>query len=411
MIENELSVMLADEGLPGLIATFREQLEHGTSKLTPEGIARVRRSLPESWQGHSNLAIELVLGTQKAMRLGKHRSGWLFTQRMAEQATHPSIASYHAAPFEGCRHVVEVCTGAGVDAAALSLVANIVTTYEADSTVAMIASGNLARSGLHNVEVVCEFVPGARWKQTLQTADGIWADPSRRDESGRRRRSTADYSPAIRDVVMGASNEVRIGVKIGPADIVEGELGNMSRTWIGWRSEARECVLWRNMHEHRRNHVVLIDAEAEWQVPTTERHAALRNPREGDVIVEPHAAIIASGHVGAWFAEQEFSVLDTRIAYGLKEGLVPESPWYQRFQVVRVDVGVDEKRIQRAVSELGWGPTSEIKKRGVNVDPMDVHRKIRWVEQGQPGVILLARTESGRLAIYARRPEKAANNV
>ncbi|MBL0323554.1 MAG: hypothetical protein IPP80_14530 [Ignavibacteria bacterium] len=108
------------------------------------------------------MIIDVALGTLRAERLGKRRDGWLFTDKMAEQCTHPRIAAHHAVPFTGREHVLEICTGAGLDAAALAAVSGRVTSFEADPIIADITAGNLHRTGITNVDVVRSAWPPLR---------------------------------------------------------------------------------------------------------------------------------------------------------------------------------------------------------------------------------------------------------
>ena len=138
--------------------TIVDDVENVISLLSSEGgevsaslVDRIRRAHGNAEQ--AKIVIELALGTSRARSMGKHRPGWLFTRRMAEQATHPVIAAYHAERFTGCQHVVEICTGAGMDAIALSAVAARVTTYEADEATHAIVAGNVQRSGIESVDL------------------------------------------------------------------------------------------------------------------------------------------------------------------------------------------------------------------------------------------------------------------
>lgn len=350
--------------------------------------------------------VDLVTGTQRAIRLGKAADGWFFTSTGAEQATHPLIAAHHAARFADCRHVVEVCTGAGIDARALAAVVPHVTTFEADPTLAALAEGNMRRAGIGNVDVVAQAVPSEVFTNAWRQADGLWADPSRRDEQGRRTRSAVHHDPplGLLTTLPVDGGEFVIGIKLGPGDEVDSQItSGFMDEYIGLGHEARERILWKGTGITRRC-VTLVDKGLTWVSPPEPGLPAERPPEVGDIIVEPHAALIASGDVGSWFVEQGLDVIDRRIAYGLGRMHVPASPWMQSFIVIDIEEGIDVKRMRRKVRELDWNSGTEIKKRGVSMDPMEVHHALGFPSSSSSaGVIVMTRADSVRYTLYAIR--------
>lgn len=376
----------------------------------PAGIEAIRKGLPTSMHSFVPGIVDLVTGTQRATRLGKATDGWFFTSTGAEQATHPLIAAHHAARFAGRRHVVEVCTGAGIDARALAAVVPHVTTFEADPTLAALAEGNLRRAGIDNVDVIAQAVPSEAFTTVWKQADGLWADPSRRNDQGRRTRSAMEHDPPlgllttmpVEGLVEGG--EFVIGIKLGPGDDLDGQItSGFTDEYIGLGHEARERILWKGTGMTRQC-VTLVDRNLTWVFPSEQERPVERPPEVGDIVVEPHAALIASGQVGAWFAEHGLDVIDRRIAYGLGRGHVPASPWMQSFVVIDVEEGIDIKRMRRRVRELDWNGHTEIKKRGVSMDPMEVHHALGFPSSSSSaGVIVMTRADSVRYTLYAIR--------
>jgi hypothetical protein len=359
-------------------------------ELSPSLIDRVRRLHPD--QDRAGLVVELALGTVRAEHMGKGRAQWLFTRRMAEQATHPVIAAHHAERFAGCRHVVEICTGAGMDAMALSAVVPRVTTYEADETTHAIVSGNVRRSGIESVDVRCQA-----WPASLDVSyDGIWADPSRRSERGRLRVTDA-YEPPLSSI---PANTL-CGIKIGPGDeLGQDAEGRFTSEYIGFGDECRERILW-SAEAGDRPLVTLLDASGVCESWTPKGPAQAPVVREGGFLIEPHNAIIASGSVGAFFVEQGAGVLDPRIGYGITDEEPPSSAWYRVYRIEAVEPGTSVRRMQESVRQRGWGAGTVIKKRGWDQDPEQVRRKLTFSEGGQPGVIIVARVGAAHLTIYA----------
>lgn len=379
--------------------TIVDDVENVISMLSAEGgqvsaslVDKIRRMHANAEQ--AQIVIELALGTSRARFLGKHRPGWLFTRRMAEQATHPAIARYHAQAFRGLGLVLDICTGPGIDAAALAEVAQQVVTVEADEHVCAIAMGNLRRHGLSNVEVVCARWPDVAMSERLW--DGVWADPSRRSE-GKRVFDASQYEPPLGSIPMAAV----VGIKAGPGDTLPPT--PYVSEYIGVGSECRERILW-NAGAGDRPLVSLLAADGPIATWTPQPEFAQATPPvvgSGGYIIEPHNAIIASGAVGAFFAEQGAGVLDPRIGYGILNQEPSISPWFESYRIISVSQGVSVRRMQEEVQRHGWGSGTVIKKRGWDKDPEAVRRQLRFVEGGGSGVIFVARVGNSHITIFA----------
>ncbi len=385
-----------------------EDLRSNQSVVTPALVDRVRTHICKGQAERARLLIELATGTMRAERLGKRRHLWLFTNQMAEQSTHPDIAAYHAQAFGGCEHVLEICTGAALDTLALSRVAARVTTYEADALIHACSAGNLRRSGAHNVTCINE-----RWTGSASVpADGVWADPSRREQQ-QRKRTAAEYEPPISAIPTAPI----VGIKVGPGDIVDAT--GYASEYIGFGKECRERILWKGNH-NTKTWVTLVNegtvgASSEYKAASSEKRATNGEEQEqhsGTIhraddtrrfIIEPHNALIASGMLTQFFAEHNISTLDPRIGYGTTEHEPPASPWYTAYKILHVEDGASERRMQERIYELGWGPDTVIKKRGWDKDPEVVRSRLTFVEGGHPGVIIVARVGDGHVTILATR--------
>ena len=397
---------LSQPTLHELVAAVTSIIDAHGSEVSPSAVESIRKTVPAAWCGHVAVLIDIALGTRRAERLGKSVPGWLFTTTSAQQCTHPSIADHHAARFEGTQHLVEVCLGAGLDTRALARVCDRVTTFEADPLTAALAEGNFRRAGITNVTVVADRVPGEAYRSALATADALWADPSRRDERATRQRRASAYDPPLGlFTTMGPTLRV-IGLKVGPGDTLDADVTHaFASEYIGWRDECRERLLWRGVMTPR---VSLVDVGQAWTPSTPDGafHSAepiVVEPQPNMTLVEPHAAVIASGRVSAYFTQINARVLDARIGYGLCATDPGSSALHRRFQLLAVDHGIDVKHIQRRIRDFGWSTSTEIKKRGVDIDPMALHHRLSFAAGGPAGVIVLARGEAARYTLYALR--------
>ena len=367
----------------GIIA----RITAGDGHVTPSLVSALRGSADPNISTNAPLLLELAQGTMRAERLGKGASGWLFTSTMAEQCTHPTIAAHHAAPFQGCSSVLEICTGAGRDTAAFAGVVGSVTTVEQDPLVAAVTQGNLHRSGFVNVHSRVGAWP---LDDVPTNADGTWADPSRRRQ-GARTREAAAYDPPLASI----PRDGIVGIKVGPGDRVTTDApGN---EYIGFGRECRERIIWRSPH-CTGTRVTRVDVGCVWE---PRGHAEPTVCVQPSIVVEPHNAIIASGCVGQFLAEHLIGVMDPRIGYGSSNDDVAASPWYQRYAVRAIERGVSVRRMQHAIRDYGWGPTTIFKKRGWDRNPEELRTQLRFTPDGPVGVVLIMRVGDGHQTIYA----------
>lgn len=369
-------------------------------------VTRLRTDLPGLPPEVYATAVEQALARLRARPYGTWTEQGLFTRQSVEQATAPAIARHHAARFAGCRLVLEICTGAGFDTAALAAVADRVITIEADPELAAMARHNLAVQNIQNVEVLCGRAEDVIPTLDMSAVDGLWADPSRRI-GGQRADDPELYAPPL-SFVLGITGSRRCGVKIAPAAEPVIRPG-VAREWTGYADECREQVLWMNAPVVD-NTVSLADRQAVF-IPvagtTREELVSARTPDQlaGLYLVEPHKALVRSGVLHSLYAEDCIELLDVHIAYGISVLQPSPSPFYTRFRILEAFTW-NEKRLKSRLREKGWGNGTEIKKRGFPQTPEQVRTRLKLPSKGTAGVVLLTRVGEGHLAILAERVRK-----
>ena len=406
---NEIVAMFSDPVITSILDDLMSNIKE-SGGMTPRIVRRASDLLPMEYGVYRSLLLDVAVGTMRAKRLGKGLEGWLFTNQTAEQATHPQIASHHASRFSGRHHVLEICTGAAMDTLALSRTVDHVTSFEADETVAALAVANLVRAGISNATIIHESW-SSEAASTPSSIDSIWADPSRRTVSGSRVFDVGLYSPPIDQILHYAASRtgsasqspLLIGIKTGPGDIIDPDITEQcSSEYIGFRGECRERILWKGA-EVSHTLVSLVDAQASWSPMT--RHSPVFDsdvPSE-DFLIEPHAAIIASGHVEDFLHDVGMSAIDSHIAYGVSSVMPPASPFYDRFAIHGMDDGVSEKKIRRRLAELQWGRQTEFKKRGWPGDPEELRSLLPDEDHRDHGVVFITRRDQGHVTIFAKR--------
>ncbi|MBR9976327.1 MAG: hypothetical protein KFF77_12145, partial [Bacteroidetes bacterium] len=123
---------------------------------------------------------------------------------------------------------------------------------------------------------------------------------------------------------------------------------------------------------------------------------------EGSWLIEPHAAIIRSGALAQYCREQGCEPIDPRIAYAWSAVMPPENPWHRRFRLLRVEP-YQRKALQRIAAELGFGPSTEIKKRGFPDTPEDVRARLKLTGTRRGVIFLTRRGEGEHLMLFGER--------
>ncbi len=354
-------------------------------------------------------AIEISLARLKAKKFGLAPADWLLSKQSLEQSTHPVIAEAHAVRFKGCQNVLEICTGAGFDTAALAHFASNVLSIVANSNLAGFAEHNLAISGFDNVRIETGLAEHLTAKFDTSGFDGLWADPSRRSEHGRRIMYPSRYKPSL-DFLLDLEVPGIRGIKVSPALGLRSLPSGWVRQWIGHDNECREQVLWYGTDLANRS-VHLTDHNLHWSsalAPADQPPAADVSIEECNYLIEPHPALIASGCVRTFFAENHFHTLDSELVIGASKNLVQPDPFYSVFRCIDC-FPFSLKRLKRALNTLGWGRRTEIKKRMLDDDPEELRRKLRLPDSSDFGSIILLGIKQKKWVFLTQRVVNSAS--
>lgn len=128
-------------------------------------------------------------------------SNTLFPSELAyEQATHESVAAFHATLLTPHAKVLDMTAGLGIDAMALSNTAKCVTACESDAFKAEILKYNAEVLGINNLKV--KNTDSIDYLSHYQNRfDFIFADPARRGESNSRVYNLHDCVPNLLEVM------------------------------------------------------------------------------------------------------------------------------------------------------------------------------------------------------------------
>lgn len=362
-------------------------------------------------------ALEIVL----ARRIqDKHLFGpsALVTRKALQQSTRPQIASYHAQTFSGLNSVLEICTGVGTDTLAISRVVGHVTTIEADPLLADYARWNFKAAQANNIEVLTgraeEIIPRLR----LSDFNGLWCDPSRRDAGGKRLKNSDDVEPPL-SFIFSLDLPNICGIKCSPASVIKDLPQHWKQEWIGFADECLEQTLWHIKNSSgptiNNNQIKLFNPDGFWtpalalktdQTPELQQQITpAPNLPQGSnfFLIEPHAALVRSGQLRSFFQEFSINPLDqSDHCYGWSINRPINSVFYNQFQVI-AECPLQPKKIQALVNEFNLGPGTEIKKRGIPLEPDEIRKQLRFVAGGARRVLLLTMSRGKRICFLANR--------
>ena len=379
--------------------------------------------------GEAALALtQARLGVRAAAKLGPTRAaGLLLTDDGLAAATRPVVAQRRAARLAaapGVSAVTDLGCGLGLDALAFAAAGLQVTGVERDPQIAAMAAAN----GVPRV-ITGDLTDPVVLAAALADADAAFLDPARRDpraprstDGGGRRLDPQSWSPPwswVRELA-----EARPGLGV-VAKLAPGVPRDLAPAWeLVWTSVAGDLVeaaAWspRLARPGVGRAAVLLTAEGRAREvvadddPFGEDAGGGRAPvgAVGAVVVEPDDALIRAGLVGAVVAALPGGrLLDRRLAYVSADALTPggwhastadveaASPALGRAYAV-VDA-VPLGALKSAVRRLGAGDVV-VKQRGLGLDPVAVRRGLRLRGGGPTYTVLLARLDTGAVAIIA----------
>jgi len=390
----ELTALLTPDGLRLLDEVGRIESTDDAAR----AVSRLRAA------GHSPDLVSAVVGQARlrvrgAAKFGPFTDRMLFTRAGLEQATRLSIAARHAGRFRaaGITRVADLGCGIGGDALGMAGLGLRVDAVDADEVTAAIAAYNLAP-----FDDAVTVRHGRAEDVDLEGVDAVWLDPARRTagHSETRQVSSAEWSPSL-DWVFALLTERSGGVKLGPGFDREQIPDDVEAQWISADGSTIELVLWAGAlaRENVRRAALVVRGDEAWEL-TAPADSPDVEPRElGAFVHEPDGAVIRARLIGEVARALEAGMLAPGIAY-LTSDAALTSPFVSSFRV-REQLPADPKKLAQALRARGIG-TLEIKKRGVDVDPAVLRKKLS-LRGDESATLILTRIGSKRLALLADR--------
>ncbi|MBO0812287.1 MAG: methyltransferase domain-containing protein [Microlunatus sp.] len=334
---------------------------------------------------------QVVLRARAEPKFGPRAATMFFTRDGLEQATRPSVAAHHARRFvaAGVRRVVDLGCGIGSDALAFADAGLDVVAVEIDPHTAEVARANLAG----HAEVITG--DAEELAATMITDDvGVFLDPARRTSAGRLWR-TEDFTPRWSFVTGLLDGSRTVGVKLGPALPHREIPAGVEAEWVSDHGETVEVCLWSGPGSDPDSRAALVMPDH--RLVAGDQRLAEAAP--GRFVYEPDGAVIRAGAIavlgdrlGAW-------LLDHQIAY-LSSDTAVATPYATCFEITEL-LPYNEKALRRWVRDHDVG-TLEIKKRGIDLDPAVLRKRLR--PSGRTSAtMIISRTPAGARVMIANR--------
>lgn len=334
---------------------------------------------------------QLELRSRANAKFGDDTAHVLLTRDGLEQATRAVVAQWRAAELQarGVQRVVDLGCGLGSDALACARQGIGVVAVERDPVTAVFARANLSPYGVEvQVGEAEELAPSL-----LGEGTAVLADPARRTGRGRTWQ-VSDFTPSyelVTDLVRTHGGVVKFGPGL-PYGLVADDL---DATWVSDRHDAVEVSLWGPGGSAERSAVVLptgdrlvVDAEAEAGVGGL-----------GRWLVEPDPAVIRAEDVDTLAVRIGGRRLARQIAYLACDEPVA-TPYGTVFEVLE-SFAWKEKLLRAWVRDHDIG-TLEIKKRGIEVDPSQLRRRLKLSGTASATVVITPTPEGARVLVVRR---------
>jgi hypothetical protein len=384
--------------------------------------ARLRRDLSAE---RTHLVLEQVALRLRARHKFSAAERMFFTRLGLEQATGEELADIKGRRFPPGAAVADICCGIGGDLLALARRGPTVG-IDRDPIATLLAEANAAVVGSvasgPSVPNSSSRAQPSHFGLTLLTtgaeqADvaglaGWHIDPDRRP-TGQRTTRAVDHDPPPASIERLLALCPQGAVKLAPAAELPASWAERAELeWFSHRRECRQLVAWFGNLAQRpgtRRATVGNDTSTgtgrsgELALPRSvcgQPDLAIPSAEQVDRFVyDPDPAVLAAGLSGALAAEHGLQTISARCGY-LTGSYPVNDPALAGFEVLDV-LPLRVGPIRRWLAEQRMGRL-EIKKRGVEIDPRELHRQLQ-VPGDEAGVILLMKLDARAIAIIAQR--------
>lgn len=375
--------LVSDAAGPALVAAAAEE--------DPASLAAASRlrALVAPDQAAAALA-QVALRRRARGKFGDRSDRLFLTPDGLEQATRAAVAARRAARMAatGARRVVDLGCGLGADALAFTDAGLTVVAVERDEATAILAEANL---GLPVVRGTAE-----EWWPVLRAdADAVFCDPARRTASGRSWR-LEDLSPPWEFVRALLDGTRPACAKLGPG-LPHAAIGpDAEAEWVSEAGAVVECALWAGSGSEPGLRRAVVDGV---ELASDPGAAPASLAPMGEWLYEPVGAVVRAGLVDRLAGLLRAHRVHADVAYLTADAHLP-TPFATAFRV-REELPAHERSLREWVRERGVG-VLEIKKRGLEVDPAALRRRLKPKGTASATLVLTPTPRGARAYVVER---------
>lgn len=343
--------------------------------------------------------LETATLRQRARSKFSQADQMLFSRAALEQSSGEIISAYRAGRFAGLNagRMVDIGCGIGGDSLGLAAVGEVIG-LDLDFSRLQMAVYNLAVNG--HGDRFCGIQTDVTYFSPMP-ADGLFFDPARRTESGKRIFSIKGYKPSLAVIDRWMPKIKGAGVKISPgvdyAELPDADVAKVE--FISVRGNLKEAVLWyKALKDQLPADRVATLLPGGAQLGSNPRIVPAPLSQPLSYLYEPDDAVIRA-HLIAELANQLSAFqIDASIAY-LTADHALDTPFARRFEVLDT-FRFSLKQIKRYLTEHRVGRLT-VKKRGSPIEPDQFLKKLK-LKGDQARILFLTKVAGEPSVIICR---------
>jgi hypothetical protein len=343
----------------------------------------LRRTTPAN--GVAAALTQATLRRKAVAKFGERAASMYFTPDGLEQATRATVATHRAGRLQAASTstVIDLGCGIGGDLIAFATAGLTTAGVDVDPLRVAVAEANLAALGLSGAVAVADAT-------TVDTSpfDAAFADPARRTGRGRTFR-VDEWTPSwefIEQLLTRAAC-VKVAPGIPHALVPTG----VEAEWVSDHGEVKEAALWSGRLASTERRATVIGRGGLATLTEDDDPGADVGP-VGGFLYEPDGAVIRAGLVTAVAAGVNGRLLDRKIAYVTSDESF-RTPFAKSYRVLE-ELPYREKQLRAALRARAIGVLA-IKKRGVDIAPEQLRRRLDLHGEGSATLVLTRRSGTG----------------
>lgn len=380
--------LTSDDAAPYLALATKELSADSLVRLT----AKLRKSL-------SVEQVHLVLEQVELRRRAKDKFAasdtMFFTPKSLMQASDEVIAAYKAERFPIGGRFADLCCGIGGDLLALA---------GQGSCVGVDRDESLVHFAQQNCTVTSRAGGSAKVADAatfpVKDLDAWHIDPDRRP-SGNRTTHVEFHEPTLEALESLLAKNPNAAIKLAPAAKVPASWNEAECEWLESRGECRQQVAWLGLlaRSPGLKSATIVDANGGPRTVQGRGEGPVAIAGQiGRYLYEPAAAVLAAKLTHALCEQHQLAAVSSQAMYLTGEVLLHD-PALAGFEVLEV-LPLDERQLKAWLRHRGIGRL-EVKKRGCDVEPDKLRRKLEG--QGEGSATILVCPMNGKTQVIVAR--------